>query len=380
MTLIHSARLVTSGTVTEDAWVRFEGGSVAEIGSGPGWPEDADVVDAAGGILTPGFVDIHSHGGGTASYDGGAEQIARAVAAHHQHGMTRTVLSLVTATQEDLRAQLGLIADLAGENPVILGSHLEGPYLDHAHKGAHAPELLADPRPEDIDALVDAARGTLVQITIAPEKPGAMGAIGTFVDHGVRVAVGHTAAGYDQALAAFDAGASILTHAFNAMDGIHHRAPGPIGAALARDHVTLELINDGVHVHPAVAKMLWDAAGGRVALITDAMAAAGAADGDYMLGALAVRVEDGTARLIEGGAIAGSTLTLDAALRQSVDVCGVSLPAAVDALTRVPADAIGRGDLGRLDIGSAADAVLLTPRLEVTRVWGAGNALFVRAA
>ena len=144
--------------------------------------------------------------------------------------------------------------------------------------------------------------------------------------------------------------------------------------------MTLELINDGVHVHPAVAKMLWDAAPGRVALITDAMAAAGAADGEYMLGSLAVRVEDGTARLVEGGAIAGSTLTLDAALRQSVDVCGIKLPAAVDALTRIPANAIGRGDLGRLEVGAAADAVLLSDDLRVARVWGAGHALFTRAA
>jgi N-acetylglucosamine-6-phosphate deacetylase len=380
MTVIHSARLITSGTVTEDAWVRFDGDTVAEIGTGTGWAADADVVDAAGGILTPGFVDIHAHGGGTASYDGDAEQIARAMATHHAHGTTRTVLSLVTAAQEDLRGQLGLIADLVDENPLILGSHLEGPYLDHAHKGAHAPELLADPRPEDVDGLIAAARGTLVQITLAPEKRGAMAAIPQLVDAGVAVAVGHTAAGYEAALAAFDAGASILTHAFNAMDGIHHRAPGPIGAALARRHVTLELINDGVHVHPAVAKMLWDAAPGRGALITDAMAAAGAADGDYVLGSLAVRVENGTARLVDGGAIAGSTLTLDAALRQSVDACGVPIVDAVDALTRVPADAIGRGDLGRLEPGAAADAALLTSRFEVTRVWGAGNTLFTRAA
>ena len=380
MTVIHSARLITSGTVTENAWVRFDGDLVAEIGSGTGWPADADVVDAAGGVLTPGFVDIHVHGGGTASYDGDVAQIAHAMATHHAHGTTRTALSLVTATQADLRSQLTLIADLAGENPLILGSHLEGPYLDHAHKGAHAPELLADPHAEDIDALLAAARGTLVQITLAPEKPGAMAAIPQLVDAGVTVAVGHTAARYEQALAAFDAGASLLTHAFNAMDGIHHRAPGPIGAALARGHVTLELINDGVHVHPAIAKMLCDAAPGRVALITDAMAAAGAADGDYDLGSLAVRVVDGTARLVEGGAIAGSTLTLDAALRQSVDVCGVSLVDAVDALTRVPADAIGRRDIGRIEAGAAADAVLLSEDLVVTRVWGAGNALFTRAA
>lgn len=380
MTVIHSARLVTSGTVVDDAWVRFQGDTIAEIGSGSGYPADVDVVDAAGRILVPGFVDIHGHGGGTAAYDGSADDIARAMETHHAHGTTRMVLSLVTATQPKLREQLGLIADLAATNPMILGSHLEGPYLDHDHKGAHAPELLADPGETDIDGLIEAARGTLVQITMAPEKPGAMDAIERLVGAGVRVAVGHTAAGYAEALAAFDAGASLLTHAFNAMDGIHHRAPGPIGAALEREHVTLELINDGVHVHPAVAKMLWDAAEGRVALITDAMAAAGAADGDYMLGSLAVSVKDGTARLTEGGAIAGSTLTLDAALRHSVDVCGMRLVDAVDGLTRVPADAIGRHDIGRLEVGAAADAVLLSDQFEVEHVWGAGNTLFSRAA
>ena len=379
MTLIHSAQLVTSGIVQEDAWVRFDGDTVAELGSGR-WPSGYEEIDAEGGILTPGFIDLHAHGGGGASYDGDADGIAHALSVHHAHGTTRAVLSLVTSTQENLREQLGLIADLGERNPLILGTHLEGPYLDHAHKGAHAPELLADPTPADIDALIEAARGTLMQVTMAPEKPGAMAAIDRLVGNGVRVAVGHTAAGYDEALAAFDAGASILTHAFNAMDGIHHRAPGPIGAALQREHVTIELINDGVHVHPVVAKMLWDAAPGRVALITDAMAAAGSADGEYMLGSLAVRVEQGTARLVEGGAIAGSTLTLDAALRQSVDVCGMSLAAAVDALTRIPAGALGRSDLGRLEKGSAADAVLLTKDLEVRRVWGAGRALHTSGA
>lgn len=374
MTLIHSAHLV-SGTETPDGWVRFDGDRVVARGVGSSWRDerDAHVVDAAGGVLTPGFIDLHCHGGGGTSFDGGEDAIRTALAAHRAHGTTRSVLSLVTASIPDLARQVGEIAGLAERDPLVIGSHLEGPFLDAAHKGAHDPTLLVDPAPSVVDALIDAGRGSIAQVTLAPEKPGADDAIDRFVAAGVRVAVGHTAAGYDDALAAFDRGASMLTHAFNAVDGIHHRAPGPVGAALHRDGITIEVINDGVHVHPAVVKMLFDAAPGRVALVTDAMSAAGKADGRYDLGSLAVTVTDGVARLADGGAIAGSTLLLDQALRQAVGACGVALADAVDALTRVPARAIGRDDLGALDVGCAADAVLLTQDLDVRRVWGAGR-------
>jgi N-acetylglucosamine-6-phosphate deacetylase len=186
--------------------------------------------------------------------------------------------------------------------------------------------------------------------------------------------VGHTSADYETARDAFAAGASILTHTFNAMPPLHHREPGPIGAAFAVPHVTLELINDGLHVHPELARLLFTQAPGRVALITDAMAAACSHDGDYVLGSLAVTVRDGVARLRAAGTIAGSTLTLDAALRQSVAACGVELADAVLALTATPAAAIGRsGDLGSLRPGFAADAVLLDRDLTVRRVWLAGR-------
>ena len=197
-----------------------------------------------------------------------------------------------------------------------------------------------------------------------PSTPARPTAIARFVDAGVAVAVGHTGADFETALAAFGAGASILTHAFNGMRGIHHRAPGPVVAAMHADHVTLEVINDGVHVHPDVVRLAFAGAHGRVALVTDAMAAAGAADGAYRLGSLGVIVEGGIARLLEGGSIAGSTLTQDAALRRAVVDCGIPLDEAVGALTVAPAAAIGRAhDLGRLDPGYAADAVLLTPDL-----------------
>ena len=171
----------------------------------------------------------------------------------------------------------------------MLGAHLEGPFLDHEFRGAHDPLQLRAADAASVERLLEASGGTLRQITIAPEHPGASEAIARFVDAGVAVAVGHTGADFETTLAAFDAGASILTHAFNGMRGIHHRAPGPVVAAMHADHVTLEIINDGVHVHPDVVRLAFAGAHGRVALITDAMAAAGAADGAYLLGSLAGR-------------------------------------------------------------------------------------------
>ncbi|MGO4534529.1 N-acetylglucosamine-6-phosphate deacetylase [Leifsonia sp. 2MCAF36] len=378
--LIHSARLVDGGHVVEDGWVRFADGVVAEVGAGSSWrsswrsrPAGA-ATDAAGAWLTPGFVDLHVHGGGGASFDDGAEAISRALDLHRRHGTTRSVISLVTAPVPELARRLREVAALTAADPRILGAHLEGPFLDVGHKGSHDPSLLRPATPADIDVLLAAADGTLRQITIAPELPGGMDAVRAFSAAGVAVAVGHTGADYDRALAAFDAGASILTHAFNAMPGLHHRAPGPVAAAARTPGVTLEIINDGVHVHPEVVRMAFAAASGRVALVTDAMAAAGAADGDYLLGSLKVEVRGGVARLAGGGSIAGSTLTLDDALRRAVQEVGLPVAEAVRALTETPAAAVGRGgDLGRLQPGYAADAVLLDDDFRVQQVWCDGE-------
>ncbi|WP_314149814.1 N-acetylglucosamine-6-phosphate deacetylase [uncultured Leifsonia sp.] len=377
--VIHSARLVAGDRVVHGGWVRFEGDRVAETGAGDDWrasvagDQDAVVTDADGGWLTPGFVDIHTHGGGGTAFDDGDDAIRTAADLHQRHGTTRFVVSLVTAPVEVLAQRVAGVAALAATDPRILGSHLEGPFLDVAHKGAHDPALLRSAEPSDIDLLLDAAGGTLRQITLAPELPGGLDAVRAFHAAGVAVAVGHTAADYDLTLAAFDAGASILTHAFNGMDGIHHRAPGPVAAATRTAGVTIEVINDGVHVHPEVVRIAFASAPGRIALITDAMAAAGSADGDYVLGSLAVEVRDGVARLAGGGSIAGSTLTLDSALRRAVTEVGVSVPEAVTALTATPAAAIGRGaDLGSLAPGHAADAVLLDEDFRVLQVWRDG--------
>lgn len=379
-TVIHSARLVSSGGIVIDAWVRFDGDRVGARGIGDTWrdglPAAAEVTDAAGRFLTPGFIDLHCHGAGGASVDEGAAAIERTLSVHNAHGTTRSVLSLVTASVDRLVPQLEAIAGFAAADARVLGSHLEGPFLDAEFRGAHDPSLLRTADAASVDRLIAAAAGTLRQVTIAPEHEGASLAISRFVEAGVRVAVGHTGADFDTALAAFDAGATILTHAFNGMRGIHHRAPGPVLAAMHADHVTLEIINDGVHVHPDVVKLAFAGAPGRVALVTDAMAATGSADGRYILGSLEVVVEGGVARLAEGGSIAGSTLTHDVALRRAVVDSGIALEAAIGALTVTPAAAIGRAhDLGRLDPGYAADAVLLDDELEVTAVWGAGARL-----
>lgn len=369
--VLRAPRMVSAGVQTQDGWVAIHGNTITATGTGPA-PEAERVVDASG-VLVPGYVDIHCHGGGGAAFADGAKAARTALAYHRRHGTTRSVLSLVTAGIEELTGQVRALAQFCTAEPLVLGIHLEGPFLSPDHRGAHDESLLTSPEPADVDALVAAAQGHLAQVTIAPELPGARAAIERFRRAGVRVAVGHSAVDYEQAGAAFDAGASILTHAFNAMQPIHHRAPGPVLAAVEHPDVTCEVINDGVHVHPRVVRLLHDLAGQNVAYVTDAMAAAGGPDGAYELGGLAVTVTDGVPRLDETGSIAGSTLTMDAAVRQAVQI-GIPLPEAVTAATITPARALGLAHrFGALAPGYAADAVLLDPELGVEQVWADGQ-------
>ena len=380
-TVIHSVRLATAEALIADAWVRFDGERVVATGTGDTWRHlapadtliDGGVSAGAGAILSPGFLDIHGHGGAGVSYDDGPEAIRRARALHRAHGTTRAVISLVTAPLADLERRTAMVADLTESDPDILGSHLEGPFLDPGHKGAHDPSLLRAPEVDAIRGLIAAGRGTVRQVTLAPELPGGLDAIRHVVGAGAAAAVGHTAADLATTQAAFDAGATILTHAFNAMPGLHHRGPGPVAAATADPRVTLEVIADGVHLHPEIVRLAFAAAPGRIALITDAMAAAGSDDGAYVLGGLPVDVVEGVARLRTDGAIAGSTLTQDAALRVSTGA-GIDLVDALTALTCTPAHAIGRDrDLGSLRPDFFADAVLLSSELDVRAVWVAGS-------
>jgi len=371
-TLVRAARAVDTAGSVEDAWVLIDGDTIHAVGSGTDTPAADEVVDLGDAVLTPGFIDLHGHGGATVAYED--ESFGAALAMHRAHGTTRSVLSLVANPVDVLATSLDRIRAVMATDPLVLGAHLEGPFLSPHNKGAHNESFLVDPTPSAVSALLEAGAGVVRQVTIAPELPGAVPAIERFVDAGVVTAVGHTVCSYEQARAAFDAGSTLLTHVCNAMPGLHHRAPGPIAAAAGDDRVTLELILDAVHVHPAVARVLMDAAPGRVALITDAMGAAGAPDGDYALGSLAVTVTDGVAHVAGTDTIAGSTLTQDVALRNAVVLAGRSLPEAVAALTSVPAAALGLGDrLGRLAPGYAADLVALSPELDVQRVWAAGS-------
>ncbi|SIO91403.1 N-acetylglucosamine-6-phosphate deacetylase [Nocardiopsis sp. JB363] len=375
--LIHSVSLVDEGVRLDDAWIAFRNGRVHARGRGGGWRERTAraMRDGTGAILTPGFIDIHCHGAAGAGFDdpeAQADALDDALTEHAAHGTTRLVLSLVSAPIPRITNRLEALHEYVALRPTVLGVHLEGPFLADSHCGAHDPAHLADPDPASVDALLRAGRGNIRQVTIAPELPGALSAIDTLVREGVAVAVGHTGADVDVVRDAFAAGASILTHTFNGMRGLHHRAPGPIAAAV-ESGATLEVIADGVHVDPMMIGFLHALAPGRIALVTDAMAATGCEDGDYVLGSLPVRVRDGVVRLRDGGSIAGSTLTTATALRIATTRSGMSLPEAVASLTTIPARAIGRPELGTLRVGAASDAVLMDEELRVRAVWAEGR-------
>jgi len=374
--LFHSARKLDAHGQVDDFWMLVADGTITATGSGPQHPAADESVDVGGHWLVPGFIDLHGHGGGGHAYDDSADDLRAALATHRSHGTTRSVVSLVANPVDALVEQLGMIADVAAGDPLILGSHLEGPFLSPDNRGAHSPQHLLEPTPAVVERLLEAARGTLRQLTLAPELPNALEAVQVLVESGVAVGVGHTVADADTAKRAFDAGARILTHAFNAMPGIHHRAPGPVVAAFDDERVTLELILDGKHVHPRIAHLAFVQAPGRIALVTDAMAAAGSADGDYTLGDLTVAVRNGLAMLRGTTTIAGSTLTQDAALRMAVSEAGIAPVDAVAALTLTPARALGIDDRhGLLAAGRAADAVVLDHAWHVTQVWADGALL-----
>ncbi|MFD4724574.1 N-acetylglucosamine-6-phosphate deacetylase [Streptomyces seoulensis] len=359
----NSARplVLTGGTVVlptgevPGGQVAVDGRRIAERA-----PEGADVLDVTGHWVVPGFVDLHNHGGGGAAFSGGAEAALTAVRTHREHGTTTLVASTVTDDLDVLARQAGILAELA-EQGDIAGVHFEGPFISPCRKGAHSEALLRDPDPAEVRKLVEAARGHAKMVTLATELPGGLDSVRLLAEQGVIAAVGHTDASYEQTVAAIDAGATVATHLFNAMPPIGHRDPGPITALLEDGRVTVELINDGTHLHPAALQLAFHHAGaGRVAFITDAMDAAGSADGRYLLGPLEVEVRDGVARLVEGGSIAGSTLTLDRAFRRAVTVDRLPVADVVRALSANPARLLGMADrVGSLEPGKDADLVLL---------------------
>jgi N-acetylglucosamine-6-phosphate deacetylase len=338
-------------------------------------PSSAPTLDLSGHWLVPGFVDLHNHGGGGASFTSGTvEEVLQGVHTHRLHGTTTLVASTVTGDMDGLAQRAGLLSELA-EQGDIAGIHFEGPFISPCRKGAHSEELLRDPDPADVRKLIDAARGRASMVTLATELPGGIDSVRLLAEHGVIAAIGHTDATYEQTVEAIDAGATVATHLFNAMPALGHRTPGPIAALLEDERITVELINDGTHLHPAALQLAFHHAGAdRVAFITDAMDAAGFGDGRYLLGPLEVEVSEGVARLVEGGSIAGSTLTLDRAFQRAVTVDRLPVEDIVAALSANPARLLGLYDtVGSLEPGKDADLVVLDAEFTLKGVMRKGT-------
>jgi N-acetylglucosamine-6-phosphate deacetylase len=382
--LLAGARVVTPTEVLDEGQVLVAEGRIVAVLDDAQFADrlsplardilrGAERLNLGGGYIVPGLIDLHTHGAVGHSYDDGAAAIAAAAAAHRRHGTTSTLVSLVTGSPERMLQSIeGAVAAIA-DDPRIRGIHLEGPFLADSRRGAHDPAKLLAPDTALFDRFLAAGEGRIRMITAAPEQPGGMDLVRAVVSSGVHFAVGHTDADYAQAAAAFAAGADIVTHAFNAMRPLHHRDPGVIAAARDAGAV-LEAINDGVHLHDATVRLLHSVAPDRLALITDAMAAAGAPDGRYLLGTLDVDVAGGVARLADGGSIAGSTLTMDTALRRAVTEVGLDVVDAVNAAARVPARFLGLDrEIGAVQPGLVADLLLLDDSWRIRAMLLAGE-------
>lgn len=355
-TVLTGARVVLPTGIVDGGRVIVEGRRIAGAA-----PADAVTLDLPGHWVVPGFVDTHNHGGGGASFTSGSvDDVLKGVRTHREHGTTTLVASTVTGEMDFLAHRAGFLSELV-EQGDLAGIHFEGPFISPCRKGAHSETLLRHPDPAEVRKLVDAARGTARIVTLATELPGGVESVRLLTEHGVIAAIGHTDATYEQTVEAINAGATLATHLFNAMPPLGHRAPGPIAALLEDERVTVELINDGTHLHPAALELAFHRAGaGRVAFITDAMDAAGFGDGRYQLGPLAVEVREGVARLVEGGSIAGSTLTQDTAFKRAATVDGLPVEDIVQAISVNPAKLLGMYDrIGSLEPGKDADLVVL---------------------
>lgn len=366
------SQAVVGEDVLDDVWVSWSGRQITGVGQGQ--PGNAPERHFDGAVALPGFVDIHCHGGSGGEFSTGDQAEAGHIAAAHlRHGTTTLVASLVTADQQTLQRIITELSPLVDAD-VLAGFHLEGPWLNPMQAGAHDPALLRPPDRQEIAALLSTAAGRIAMVTIAPELSGALPAIEQLCSAGVVVAVGHTDCDYDTAKAAVTAGATVATHLFNRMPPLGKREPGPVLALMEDPRVTVELIADGVHIDDALLRFVASSLGpDRIAAVTDAMGGADAPDGDYLLGALAVTVRDGVARVAATDALAGSTLTMDKALRVWVNDCAVPLAAASRMCSTTPSRALGLLDRGSLASGLRADVVVLDEQLHTTAVLRAGE-------
>ncbi len=380
MHVIRAPRVVADSVPLGPACVAVSDGVIMGVVAGETYGGVRPDVDLPSGVLVPGLVDIQINGcfgvDFVAADSAGWAEVSRRLP---ETGVTSFLPTFITAPVPDLVAALrrtaALPADLGGAG--VLGVHVEGPFLAPNRHGAHDPALLCDPTPEAVDALIEAAPGLLRLHTLAPERPGGLAAIRRLVEGGVLVGVGHSDATAEQTEAAADAGARLVTHLFNAMRPLHHREPGVIGQGLVDPRLTCGLIADLHHVAAPVCRLAFAAAPGRIVLVTDAVAAAGMPPGTYDLGGQQVSVDSLGLPRRPDGTIAGSGLRLDAAVANVV-AAGVDLRSAVDAATRLPADILGRPDLGRIEVGATADLVWLGDDLSARATWLAGRLAYGR--
>lgn len=379
MFAIRHATVYTPDAILEDRLVIVAGGRIAEVQSSDHLlPPGVAVRDAQGLILCPGFLDLQVNGGFGLDFTADPTTIWPVAAGLPRFGVTGFLPTVITSPPATARtAQQVLLAGppdgWAGALP--LGLHLEGPFLNPGKKGAHNPDYLRRPSLADIS---DWRPETAVRlVTLAPELPGAPDVITELSRRGVVVSGGHSLATYDQAQAGFAAGVRYATHLFNAMPALHHREPGLVAAALADPRVTVGLIPDGLHVHPALVALVRKLAGpDRLNLVTDAMAAMGMAPGEYLLGDYRVTVDGASARL-EDGTLAGCVLSLDAILRAYRSFTGAPLEEMLATVTTTPARLLGLDERkGRIAPGFDADLVLMTPDLQIVETFVAGESIY----
>jgi N-acetylglucosamine-6-phosphate deacetylase len=375
-------RVITPETEIADSTVIFAEGRILHAGVGPP-PDDVPAWDLRGFTIAPGFIDLHTHGGGGFSLaEGDPEQIRGYSRWAANSGVTGFLVTLLPDRRRRLVKHMesaagGCEGATGGARP--LGINLEGPFLSPLRCGALDPNVL---RPADVAELREhllAARGLFRIMTIAPELPGAPAVIAEAIGSGVTVALGHSDATYDEAMRAFALGVRHVTHCFNAMRPFHQRKPGCLAAALLADDVTAELIADGVHVNPAAMEMLLRLKGvDRTVLVTDAILLAGMGDGAFELQGARVEVKEGVARR-DDGQFAGSTATMDAMVRNAARWLPVNEAEAIRMATLNPATVIGVADRkGRIAPGYDADLVVLSPDLRVEMTFVAGELVYER--
>jgi len=367
--VIDNVRIAHSGNQTEPGVVWIKGGIIERIDTGAlASPHDGyERVDGNGCLLIPGMIDVHIHGAnGFDLMDGSEESIQQVSRACAATGCTAFLATSVSSSLEDLTTMIRSVKRVVGHEAGarVAGLHLEGPYLNPKRKGMQNEKFLRHPDLEEMELLFREAEGLIRMVTIAPELPGGMELISYLKEKDVVIAIAHSDATYEEAKLAFEAGASHVTHCFNGMRPIHHRDPGLVVAAFEEEHVSVQAIVDGIHLHPAIVRMMHRLKGADgMVLITDALQAMGLGDGEYVFGGHQVQVVNSVARL-KDGTLASSTVTMNEALRLAAEA-GIPLHDAVLMATATPARILGLHQLGSIVAGFDADLALLNDRFEV---------------